>query len=90
MHRALAIDVLACAYCEGRLRPIATLHDPAVIPKLLAHLGMAPQGQAPAPQLAPARPDRLLAGAPDGAMGADPADPPFRFICRLTAAARAH
>jgi hypothetical protein len=41
MHRAFAIDVLACVHCGGRLRLIATLHDPAVIRKLLAHLGMA-------------------------------------------------
>jgi hypothetical protein len=31
MHRAFGIDVLACAHCGGRLRLIATLHDPAVI-----------------------------------------------------------
>jgi hypothetical protein len=38
MHRAFGIDVLACAQCGGRLRLIATLHDPAVIRKILAHL----------------------------------------------------
>jgi hypothetical protein len=35
--RAFAIDVLACVHCGGRLRLIATLHDPAVIRKILAH-----------------------------------------------------
>jgi uncharacterized protein YbaR (Trm112 family) len=30
MHRAFGIDVLACPQCGGRLRLIATLHDPAV------------------------------------------------------------
>jgi len=49
MHRAFAIDVLACAHCGGRLRLIATLHDPAVIRKLLAHLGMARSGPSPGP-----------------------------------------
>ena len=49
MHRAFAIDVLACLHCGGRLRLIATLHDPAVIRKLLAHLGMAPSGPSPGP-----------------------------------------
>jgi len=39
-NRAFAIDVLACVNCGGRLRLIATLHDPVVIRKLLAHLGM--------------------------------------------------
>ncbi len=40
MHRAFGIDVLACPHCGGRLRLIATLHDPAVIRKLLAHLAL--------------------------------------------------
>ena len=49
MHRAFAVDVLACPGCGGRLRLIATLHDPAVIRKLLAHLGMARSGPSPGP-----------------------------------------
>ena len=61
MHRAFAIDVLACPHCGGRLRLIATLHDPAVIGKLLAHLGMAPSGPSPA-NPPPPRPDRFRPG----------------------------
>jgi hypothetical protein len=49
MHRAFALDVLACANCGGRLRLIATLHDPVVIRKFLAHLGMARSGPSPGP-----------------------------------------
>ncbi len=49
MHRAFAIDVLACSNCGGRLRLIATLHDPAVIRKILAHLNLAHSGQSPGP-----------------------------------------
>ncbi len=49
MHRAFAIDVLACPHCGGRLRLIATLHDPAVIRKILAHLGLASSGPSPGP-----------------------------------------
>jgi hypothetical protein len=49
MHRAFALDVLACPHCGGRLRLIATLHDPAVIRKLLAHLGVARSGPSPGP-----------------------------------------
>jgi hypothetical protein len=49
MHRAFALDVLACPHCGGRLRLIATLHDPAGIRKLLAHLGMARSGPSPGP-----------------------------------------
>jgi hypothetical protein len=30
MHRAFAIDVLACPHCGGRLRVIATIYNPAV------------------------------------------------------------
>ena len=59
MHRAFAIDVLACRNCGGRLRLIATLHDPAVIRKILAHLGMAPSGPSPGPA-----PPELSAAAP--------------------------
>jgi hypothetical protein len=47
MHRAFALDVLACPHCGGRLRLIATLHDPAVIRKILAHLGRSPSEQSP-------------------------------------------
>jgi hypothetical protein len=49
MHRAFAIDVLACLQCGGRLRLIATLHDPAVIRKLLAHLALSRSGPRPGP-----------------------------------------
>ena len=49
MHRAFGLDVLACAQCGGRLRLIATLHDPAVIRTILAHLALAHSGQSPGP-----------------------------------------
>jgi Putative transposase len=49
MHRAFGIDVLACAHCGGRLRLIATLHDPAVNRKILAHLALGHSGQSPGP-----------------------------------------
>jgi hypothetical protein len=49
MHRAFGIDVLACAQCGGRLRLIATLHDPAVIRKILAHLALSHSGPSPGP-----------------------------------------
>ena len=49
MHRAFAIDVLVCPHCGGRLRLIATLHDPAGIRKILAPLGLAPSGPSPGP-----------------------------------------
>jgi hypothetical protein len=49
MHRTFAMDVLACSHCGGRLRPIATLHDPAVIRKILAHLDLSHSGESPGP-----------------------------------------
>ena len=49
MHRAFGIDVLACPHCGGRLRLIATLHDPAVIRKILEHLAPSYSGQSPGP-----------------------------------------
>jgi len=49
MHRAFGIDVLACPNCGGRLRLIATLHDPVVIRKLLAHVGMSRSGPSSGP-----------------------------------------
>jgi len=47
MPRVFAIDALACAHCGGQLRLIATLHAPAVIRKILAHLALARSGQSP-------------------------------------------
>ncbi len=49
MHRALGIDVLACGHCGGHLRLIATLHDPAVIRTILAHLARSYSGPSPGP-----------------------------------------
>ncbi len=49
MQRAFAIDVLACPRCGGRLRLIATIHDPAVIRRILTHLGLSRSGQSPGP-----------------------------------------
>jgi hypothetical protein len=69
LHRAFSIDVLACPQCGGRLRLIATLHDPAVIRKFLAHLGMARQGRVlvpPHPSLAALAPDPILEGGGGG------------------------
>ena len=49
VHRAFAIDVLACPHCGGRLRLIATLHDPAVIRKIFPHVEVGPSGPSPGP-----------------------------------------
>ncbi len=40
MHltRVLGIDIEACARCGGKLKVIASIEEPAVIAKILAHL----------------------------------------------------
>ena len=45
----LALDVLACPRCGGRLRVIAIVQDPAVVRTLLAHGGRARAPAAPGP-----------------------------------------
>jgi hypothetical protein len=52
MRRAFDVDVLACPRCGGRMRLIATIEDPRVIRRILAHLGLPPEG----PAVCPARP----------------------------------
>src|SRR5262245_27580557 len=39
VYRGLALDVLACPRCGGRLRVVAPLQHPAVVRAFLAHLG---------------------------------------------------
>ena len=50
MHRAFDLDVLRCPRCAGRMELIATIDDPAVILRILAHLAL------PGARDAPARP----------------------------------
>ena len=62
MHRAFALDVLACPRCGGRLRLIATVDNPHVIREILAHLELptaVPHPDPPRPP--PAEPPRLFA-----------------------------
>ncbi len=53
MRRAFDIDVLACPRCGGRMRLIATIEDPRVIRRILAHLGLPTQGSDPRPSRPP-------------------------------------
>jgi len=39
MRRAFDLDVLRCPHCAGRMELIATIDDPTVIHRILAHLG---------------------------------------------------
>src|SRR5438552_3525772 len=40
MRRAFETDVLACPRCGGRMTVLATIEDPAVIQRILTHLGL--------------------------------------------------
>jgi hypothetical protein len=44
MRRAFEADVLACPRCGGRMTVLATIEDPAVIHRILTHLGLATEG----------------------------------------------
>ena len=39
LKRVFAIDIQSCQRCGARLRVIATIEDPAVIARILDHLG---------------------------------------------------
>jgi hypothetical protein len=51
MRRAFDLDVLCCPRCAGRMHLIATIDDPAVIQKILAHLGLPGAREDPRPLL---------------------------------------
>jgi hypothetical protein len=59
MRRAFEIDVLACPQCGGRMELIATIDDPAIVRKILAHLGLPTE----VPVARPARPPPDRGGA---------------------------
>jgi uncharacterized protein YbaR (Trm112 family) len=50
LRRVFQIDVLACPECGGRLRLLATIEDPAVVKKILSHLGISHEWPSPAPR----------------------------------------
>jgi len=51
MRRAFDLDVLRCPRCAGRMQLIATIDDPAVIQRILAHLGLPGAREDPRPPL---------------------------------------
>jgi hypothetical protein len=55
MRRAFEADVLVCPRCGGRMTVLATIEDPAVIERILTHLGlsMEPGEALPAPRAGP-------------------------------------
>ncbi|NNF96103.1 MAG: IS91 family transposase, partial [Halobacteria archaeon] len=51
LKRVFDIDIEHCPHCGGRMKIIAAILEPAVIAKILAHLGLPTR----APPRAPAR-----------------------------------
>jgi len=61
LKRVFAIDIETCRQCRGRLRVIASIEEPAVIERILKHLGGECVPVDPAhPSRAPPRSDRLI------------------------------
>jgi len=56
LKRVFAIDITTCPQCSGPLTLIAAIEDPAVIIKILSHLGLPTR----APPRTPARLDAFL------------------------------
>ena len=59
LRRVFDIDIEHCPNCGGTLKIIAAIEDPAVIAKILTHLGL----PARAPPRSPARPLALFQAA---------------------------
>jgi hypothetical protein len=53
MRRAFEADVLACPRCGGRMLVLATIDDPAVIHRILTHLGLSMEPGEPVPSRGP-------------------------------------
>jgi hypothetical protein len=61
LKRVFAIDIETCQQCGGRLRVIASIEEPAVIERILKHLGHTAKPVDPAhPSRAPPQGDRLV------------------------------
>jgi len=61
LKRVFAIDIETCQQCGGRLRVIASIEEPAVIERILEHLGHTAEPVDPAhPSRAPPKGDRLV------------------------------
>jgi len=61
LKRVFAIDIEICRRCGGRLRVIASIEEPAVIERILGHLGCAIElVDSSHPCRAPPTSDRLI------------------------------
>jgi hypothetical protein len=61
LKRVFAIDIETCRRCGGQLKVIASIEDPPVIERILAHLGHTAEPVDPAhPSRAPPQGDLLI------------------------------
>ena len=61
LKRVFAIDIETCRRCGGQLKVIASIEDPPVIERILAHLGCDSEPSDPAnPSRAPPQGDLLI------------------------------
>jgi hypothetical protein len=61
LKRVFAIDIEVCRRCGGKLKVIASIEDPPVVERILAHLGGASESADPAhPSPAPPQGDLLI------------------------------
>jgi hypothetical protein len=56
MQRSFGFDVLACPRCGGRFKLLALIEDPAVVRRILTHLGRPTEVPRPRPPRAPPGP----------------------------------
>src|SRR5262245_59163863 len=91
MRRVFAFDVLACPRCGGRLRVIATVHDPLAVQAILAHLRRSLSTETSGAQPRPSRPRATSLAArpaPHGLTLAGPHRGPAAASLRLLAVLR--
>jgi hypothetical protein len=60
LKRVFAIDIERCRRCGGKLRVIASIEDPALIERILAHLDPPATDGSPRPPFAPRAPPQPL------------------------------
>jgi len=60
LKRVFAIDIESCRRCGGKLRVIASIEDPALIERILAHLEQPPGGDPPRSPFTPRAPPQPL------------------------------
>ena len=56
LKRVFAIEIETCRQCGGKLKVIASIEDPALIQRILAHLKQQPEAEQPRSPFVPRAP----------------------------------